>query len=137
MGVLLDTSVVVRAERLRWTEPVLVRKIADVVGRERLGIPSVVLAEFLHGIYRDPVSARRLARRQFLRSLTEDIPVVPFDEAAAELVGRLGAEQAALGVIIPFADLMIGATALSLGSAILTANVRHFRMIPGLKVMEF
>ena len=127
----------VRAERLRWTEPLLVRKIIDVVGNEALGIPSVVLAEFLHGIYREPLGARRSARREFLVALTADVPVVPFGEEAAELVGRIGAEQAALGKIIPFSDLMIGSTALSLGSAILTANVRHFRMIPGLQVIEF
>ncbi len=63
--------------------------------------------------------------------------MAPFGEAAAELAGKLGAEQAASGIVIPGNDLMIGATALSLGYAILTANVRHFRMIPGLQVIDF
>jgi predicted nucleic acid-binding protein len=39
------------------------------------------------------------------------------------------------GVVIPFADLLIGATALQLGYAICTRNVRHFRLIPGLEVI--
>ncbi len=36
---------------------------------------------------------------------------------------------------IPFAGLLIGATALPLNFAILTANERHFRMTPDLQVL--
>jgi predicted nucleic acid-binding protein len=32
-------------------------------------------------------------------------------------------------------DLLIGATALEIGYAVVTANVRHFRLIPGLNVI--
>jgi predicted nucleic acid-binding protein len=127
----------VRAERLRWTEAVLLRMVVEAVGDEDLGISSIALAELLHGIYREAPGARRDARRALLRKITDDVPVVPFGEAAAELAGKLGAEQAAVGVVIPSNDLMIGATALSLGYAILTVNVRHFRMIPGLQVIDF
>jgi len=38
---------------------------------------------------------------------------------------------------VRYADLLIGATALSLGYSVLTNNARHFRMIPGLSVMLF
>ena len=41
------------------------------------------------------------------------------------------------GYYIPFADLLIGATALSLNFAVLTVNLRHFRLIPGLSVISF
>lgn len=51
------------------------------------------------------------------------------------LAGRLDGEQAAKGIVIPFADLLIGATALSLGYSVLTTNIRHFRLIPGLTVI--
>ncbi len=137
MGVLLDTTVIVRAERLRWSETVLLRTVVEAVGDEDLGISSIALSELLHGIYREPAGARRDARRALLRKITDDVPVVPFGEAAAELTGKIGAEQAAVGIVIPNNGLMIGATALSLGYAILTVNVRHFRMIPGLQVIEF
>jgi predicted nucleic acid-binding protein len=36
-----------------------------------------------------------------------------------------------------FSDLLIGATALSLGYSGLTANVPHFRQVPGLSVVLF
>jgi predicted nucleic acid-binding protein len=129
--------VIVRAERLRWTEAVLLRTVVELVGDEELGISSIALAELLHGIYREPPGPKRDARRALLHKITHGVPVAPFGEAAAELTGRIGAQQAAAGLVIPYNDLMIGATALSLGYAILTSNVRHFRMIPGLQVIEF
>ena len=54
----------------------------------------------------------------------------------ALLAGRLDGEQQSRGVTIPFVDLLIGATALELGYSLLTVNLRHFRMIPGLSVMQ-
>ncbi|MGD0796083.1 MAG: hypothetical protein ABR910_00035 [Acidobacteriaceae bacterium] len=35
-----------------------------------------------------------------------------------------------------FTDLLIGATALSLGFSVMTENVRHFKLIPGLDVIS-
>jgi predicted nucleic acid-binding protein len=48
----------------------------------------------------------------------------------------LDAEQQSRGIVVPFADLLIGATALSLGYSVLTVNARHFGRIPGLSVIE-
>lgn len=53
----------------------------------------------------------------------------------ALLAGRIDGEQRSRGVIIPFGDLLIGATALSLGYQILTGNPRDFQRIPGLSVL--
>ena len=44
--------------------------------------------------------------------------------------------QQSRGIIIPFGDLLIGATALEVGYSMVTANVRHFRLIPGLTVVQ-
>ncbi len=37
---------------------------------------------------------------------------------------------------VPFGDLLIGATALSLGFSVLTVNLRHFRFIPDLQILQ-
>ena len=58
-------------------------------------------------------------------------------EETAFLAGRIHGEQMANGVSIPYADLLIGATALSIGFSVLTSNPRHFRLIPGLTVVPF
>lgn len=52
------------------------------------------------------------------------------------LAGRIDGEQRTLGVTIPIVDLMMGATALSLDFSVMTVNLRHFQMIPGLKVLD-
>jgi predicted nucleic acid-binding protein len=62
--------------------------------------------------------------------------VYPYTKDAALLAGKLDAEQQSKGVVIPFADLLIGATALALGYSVLTVNVRHFEQIPGLSVVK-
>jgi predicted nucleic acid-binding protein len=69
---------------------------------------------------------------ELLRSLT----VYPYTQETAMLAGRIDGEQQSLGITIPFSDLLIGATALSLSFNILTVNVRHFRLIPGLSVLH-
>ena len=48
---------------------------------------------------------------------------------------RVDAEMKKAGLVIATADLLIGVTALHHRYAIGTRNVRHFRMIPGLKVV--
>jgi len=64
-----------------------------------------------------------------------DIEVVPYTRATAFLAGRIDGEQRALGVTIPSIDLLIGVTALEIGYSVVTANVRHFNLIPGLHVI--
>lgn len=40
------------------------------------------------------------------------------------------------GKVIPFSDLLIGATALQFGYGVGTRNLRHFQMIPNLTVQS-
>src|SRR5918992_1414559 len=53
-------------------------------------------------------------------------PSYPLTTDIAKLAGKLDAEQQKRGVVIPFVDLLIGATAVSLGYSVLTVNPRHF-----------
>lgn len=61
--------------------------------------------------------------------------VVPYTRSTAFLAGKIDGEQRSVGVTIPSMDLLIGATALEIGYAVVTANVRHFKLIPGLNVV--
>jgi len=91
----------------------------------------------LHGVYRTSVPELRQRRRHFVDSLLHEVAVLPYDTAIANLAAQIGGEQAARGQTIPPVDMMIGATALSINFSILTANLRHFPMIPGLHVIPF
>jgi len=63
------------------------------------------------------------------------LTVYPLTLEVAQLAGRIEGEQAARGNVLPFEDLMIGATALFLGFSVCTMNVKHFQEIPGLSVV--
>lgn len=80
---------------------------------------------------------RRRRREQFFAYFLREVPVVSYTSEIAEIAGRIGGEQSAQGQNIPFMDLLIGATALHVGYSVLTANIRHFRLIPGLNVIPF
>ena len=111
--------------------------MARAVGDTETGISSVALTELVHGVYRANSLSVKIRRELFLFELLQDVRVAPYTAAVAQMAGRIGGEQAEIGRTIPLADLMIGATALSLGFSVLTTNERHFRMIPGLEVIAF
>lgn len=134
MGVILDSSVVTKAEREGLTEAELLRSICGLIGDQPIGLSAVGVTELIHGIYRAQTPARTERRRAFVRELVTDLPTYPYTLATAELAGRIDAEQKTAGFVVLFADLLIGATVLSLGFSCLTANVRHF-LIPGLDVI--
>jgi len=77
----------------------------------------------------------RARRESFLRELLADLTVYLYTKENAMLAGKIDGEQQSQGVVIPFGDLLIGATALSLGFSVLTASLRHFQKIPGLTVV--
>jgi predicted nucleic acid-binding protein len=73
-------------------------------------------------------------RRLYLDSVYFAIPVQPFTKEMGQLAARIDAEARKTGVVIPFADLQIGVTAMHLGYGVATLNPRHFEMIPNLDV---
>jgi len=89
-----------------------------------------------HGIYRAKTDADAQLRRAFVEELCQAIPIQPVTLEIAQLAGRTEGEQAAKGIVIALQDLLIGVTALHLGYSVATLNARHFRMIPGLQVVE-
>jgi len=137
MGLILDSSVVILAERRRQSVPTLLDAVLVATGDQDAALSSVGFAELVHGIYRAPTTQSRNRRRSFLDELLWNVTVYPFTEETAWIAGRIDGEQRAIGIAVPYADLLIGATALSIGFSVLTGNPRHFRLIPGLSVVPF
>ena len=136
-GLILDSSVPIKAERDRLTVATLLHRIREITADEDVGLTAIGVTELFHGIYRADSPLRAQNRKLFLNTLLTRLPVFDYTLKVAELAGRIDGEQTMQGNIIPFIDLMIGATALAHGYAILTVNVRHFRMIPNLTVIPF
>lgn len=136
LGVILDSSVVIEAERQHLNVAQFLKQIVQKIGEREAALSSIAIAELVHGIYRANTEERRARRRAFLDDLKAAVPVYPITDNTAELVGRISGEASAKGAVIPFDDLLIGACALERGYAVATRNQRHFQKIPGLTLVE-
>src|SRR5438034_11034333 len=126
LGLVLDSSVLIAAERRKQTSAQIIEDVVKKVGAVPIILSSLTVAEIGHGIYRANAPDIRERRRAFLDELKATIPIHPITEATAEIIARVGGEQAAKGINLPFIDLMIGARGLELGYAIGTDNTRDF-----------
>ena len=136
LGLILDSSVIVEAERKGQTVEQLLEQVRRSVGEVEIAICSVKVAELVHGVYRANTREIRQRRRAFIDELKRHVPVHPVTDETGEIIGRISGEQAAKGIKIPFDDLAVGASALEQGYAVATLNVRHFRAIPDLVVKQ-
>lgn len=137
LGLVLDSCVLIAAERRKLTPDQAIETVQRRVGEIPIVLCSLTLAEIGHGIYRADSPEIRDRRRAFLDELRATVPIYPVTEATAEIVARVGGTQAAKGIQLPLADLIIGACALELGYGVGTGNLRDFSRIPGLTVISF
>jgi len=136
MGLILDTCILVAGDRRKETVRQVIQRIHASVGEVEAVMSAVSVVELTHGIYRARTDAERERRRVFCEELCRDMMVHPVSLEIAQLAGRIEGEQAARGIAIAFEDLVIGATALHLGFEVATFNVKHFQLIPGLKIVS-
>jgi len=136
VGLILDSSVVIAGERRGHTVRQILEQYRSVYGEIEIGLSVVTIVELTHGIQRAGTEERRQRRQAFVDELVRDVPVHPVTVETAKLAGRIEGDQAAQGVAIAFEDLLIAATALQLGFGVATGNVRHFEVVPGLKVVK-
>ena len=131
MRYMLDTNICIYLIKQK-PEKVLRHFKAHSVGE--IGISSITLAELRYGVER---SQQVQKNRQALEEFTLPLEIAAFDEAAAEVYGsvRAGLEQA--GTPVGSMDMLIGAHALSLGVTLVTNNLREFKKIKNLKVVDW
>lgn len=131
MGLLIDTDVLILADRGK-TSLDLGRFEAEGMAY----ISAITASELLVGVHRALDPAVRARRTAFVESLLAALPALPVDlETArvhAQLLGHLSAHE-----MIGAHDALIGATAMRHGYAVLTRNVKDFRKLPGLRVLEY
>ena len=137
MGIFLDSSVVIAAERRGRTVREILEKINAAHGQIEIGLSVVTIAELTHGAYRSKTQAQQQRRLEFIERLSSDVPVHLVTLDVARLAGCIEGQQEALGIQFAFEDLLIGATALHLGFDVATLNLRDFQKIPGLSVIQF
>lgn len=113
-----------------------IKNIRASVGEIPIAICALTIAELAHGVYRANSIERSGRRRRFVDGLIAQVPIHPITERTAEIIARVDADQAARGINLPLADLIIGATAIELGYAVATRNLRDLNRIPGLRLVQ-
>ena len=136
MGLILDSSVLIAAERQGKNARNVLTAIAADIGETEVGISAVTLIELAHGAARADTPQRRTKREQFVEELLTAVPVYAVNVPIALRAGQLDGHNQAQGVRVPLPDLLIGVTALELGYSVGTANLRHFQQVPGLSVVQ-
>ena len=136
MGLILDSSIVIAAERRGHTVPQIIEQIQNAFGEVEIGFSVITIAELIHGAYRAKAGPDKQRRLAFVDRLCSDVPVHPVTVEVARMVRRIEGEQGAKGISIPFEDLVIGVTVLRLGFDVASLNLRHFQLIPSLKVVS-
>jgi predicted nucleic acid-binding protein len=137
LGLLIDSTVCIHAERRRQTPVDLIAEIMERWGDAELWVPVISAGELFHGCWRADTPSRRARREEFIETLLAVIPVIPVTLAIARVMGQVDARLSAAGQRIPTSDLLIAATALSRGDAIVTGDARHFNRVAGVTVHQF
>jgi predicted nucleic acid-binding protein len=87
MGLILDSSVVIAAERRGDTVERLIEKILTTAGDQEAALSVIGLTELIHGIYRAQTPETRLRRELFIDELLADVTVYPYTKETALLAG--------------------------------------------------
>jgi tRNA(fMet)-specific endonuclease VapC len=127
VSLLVDTSVLVAAERSERS----VRRL--VASGTELSVSVVTLMEYQRGVERAVGAQQRRRRESFLAAI-QTPETLPVDVDVALVGARIWVDLERRGTPIPAFDLLIAATALAGGRALLTADARQFSHVEGLDV---
>ncbi|MFO0549084.1 MAG: type II toxin-antitoxin system VapC family toxin [Polyangiaceae bacterium] len=132
---LLDTSTV---SAVVWKDPDPgVLEQLRVHGGE-CAICAPVWHELQFGVRRLPRGKRRVSLEEFLEEVVRaTLPILPYDERAAEWHGEERARLERTGTIAPFVDGQIASIAVTSGLPLVTANPTDFRWFKGLTVYNW
>lgn len=130
MGVILDTSVLIEAERRKFE----IGTFTENREEEIFGLSVITIVELLHWVHRADSTRRRLKRSAYVEKVIELFPIYVFDISISRIYAELWSDLSKKGIQIGAHDLIIGSTALTLGFSVATFNIRHFERIEGLKI---
>jgi tRNA(fMet)-specific endonuclease VapC len=123
---LLDTNVCIKL--LNGDVPSVVQRLAQHEP-EDIYLCTIVQLELYYGAYRGTKTERNLSK---LARFFDQFAVLPFDESAAKIAGKVRSQLNALGTPIGGYDLQIAAIALVNNLTLVTHNTREFGRIEGL-----
>jgi tRNA(fMet)-specific endonuclease VapC len=131
MGVILDTTVLIAAEKQRFDLTALFTAQAQ----NQVFISAITVSELVHGVER-ATPAHRTKRAQFVEDVLTSIEAIDFDSAVARSHAKVWASLETAGTMIGAHDIIIAATALHFGHSVATLNGRDFKRVAGLQLVD-
>ena len=129
MTYLLDTNACIAAINGRPAS--LRERLTKVMARgETVAASTITLFELWYGVANSP---RVNANTERLAVFLAPLETLPFDDEDARLAGMVRAELERAGTRIGAYDCLIAGQALRHGMMLVTANVREFERVPGLR----
>lgn len=132
---LLDTNVL--SEPVRpFPHPGVLQKLRE--HRDEVATAALVWHELLYGCERLPPSRKRAAIESYLlRTVRASIPILAYEQAAAQWHAAERARLTAQGKTPPFADSQIAAIARVNNLVLVTSNRSHFEPFEGLEIQDW
>lgn len=127
---LLDTNICIYVIKRRPIE--VLTKFNKAAGH--LAISSITLAELLHGVEKSKHTSKNL---QAVEDFCSRLDVIDYDEKAAAHYGEIRAELERAGKPIGVNDLHIAGHARSLGTTLVTNNMKVFERVDGLRLQNW
>ena len=127
---LLDTNIV--SDLVRRPQGRVADKIT-AIGEAKVATSIIVAAELRFGAAKS--GSRRLSQQ--LDAILDVLPVLPFETPAERRYAEVRARLERAGTPIGANDLLIAAHALALDLALVTANVREFKRVKGLRCIDW
>ena len=124
---LLDTDTIIYS--LKGNQQVMDNLAAHSDAPKAISV--ITFGELVFGARKSPRVQENLAKVYRVREM---FPIVDITPAIMECFGELKSDLEKSGTSVADLDLMIGATALTIGYSVATNNVAHFSRIPGLSV---
>lgn len=110
-----------------------VAKRIELEGESNICSSIIVASELRYGVFKS--GSTELALR--VDAALSAIEILPFDVPADSEYGKLRTELAVKGKLIGPNDLLIAAHSLSQGFTLVTDNVREFKRVAGLSVVNW
>jgi predicted nucleic acid-binding protein len=95
MGLILDSSVLIKAERQGQNARQMLTAISRTAGSTDIAISVVTLIELAHGAARADTAQRKAKRYQFIEELLMALPIHPVTVPIALRVGQIDGENQA------------------------------------------
>lgn len=130
MGVLIDTNILIKAEKGTLVFDPYLEKRKD----EEFFISVITASELLHGVWRAKDKAIQARRGAFVEAILTSIAILFIDLPTARSHAQLWARLQSDGQMIGVHDSWIAASCINYGLHLVTDNIKEFERIPGLQI---